>query len=160
MAPSKAASKSKVPDSTCSIARSLGVVGERWTFLILRESLLGSTRFAEFRESLGIAPDVLTERLTTLVDYGVMTREPYQEPGARSRFAYHLTSAGRELQVVLGALQQWGDEHLPRPEGPSIIRRRRGTKKAVHIGFIDSNGREVELDDLAMVMTSSYTSSR
>ena len=57
----------KVPDSSCSIARSLGVLGERWTFLILREAFSGLTRFAEFRDSLGIAPDVLADRLATLV---------------------------------------------------------------------------------------------
>jgi DNA-binding HxlR family transcriptional regulator len=98
--------KTKVPESSCSIARSLGVLGERWTFLILREALTGATRFSQFRDALGIAPDVLTERLNTLVEYGVMTREPYQEAGSRSRFAYDLTPAGRELQVVLLALQQ------------------------------------------------------
>jgi len=106
-----------VPDSSCAIARSLGVLGERWTFLILREALTGSTRFSEFRDALGVATDVLTERLNTLVEYGVMTREPYREPGSRSRFAYGLTPAGRELQVVLSGLQQWGDEYLPWPAG-------------------------------------------
>ena len=104
----------KIPDDACSIARTLGAVGERWTLLILREASLGATRFAEFRDRLGVAPDVLSDRLATLVTYGVMAREPYREPGARSRSAYQLTPAGRELQVVLSALQQWGDEHLPR----------------------------------------------
>ena len=70
------------------------MLGERWTFLILREAFAGRTRFAEFRESLGVAPDVLTDRLTTLVDFGVLAREPYQEPGSRPRFDYPLT-AGR-----------------------------------------------------------------
>lgn len=149
---------SKVPDTTCSIARSLGVLGERWTMLILRDALLGSTRFAEFQRSLGIAPDVLTDRLNTLVEYGVMTRVPYQEPSARSRFEYHLTPAGRELQLVLTALQQWGDEHLPRPEGPSLLRRRKGTKRSVHVGLIDDRGAEVELDQLELVRTASYPS--
>ena len=146
----------KVPESTCSIARSLGVLGERWTFLILREAFLGATRFAEFRDQLGVAPDVLSERLATLVEYGVMAREPYREPGARSRSAYRLTPAGRELQVVLGALQQWGDEHLPRPEGPSMLRRVRGTDRPVHVGFVDERGREVQPADVAMIPGGSY----
>ena len=72
----------KVPDSRCSIARTLGVLGERWTFLILREAFLGATRFAEFRDRLGIAPDVLSDRLGTLTEYGVLAREPYQDPGS------------------------------------------------------------------------------
>ena len=146
----------KVPESSCSIARSLGVLGERWTFLILREAFLGATRFAEFRDRLGVAPDVLSERLATLVEYGVMEREPYREPGARSRSAYRLTPAGRELQVVLSALQQWGDEHLPRPEGPSMLRRVRGTDCPVRVGYVDQRGLEVRLADVAVIPAASY----
>ena len=81
----------------------------------------------------------------------MLEREPYREPGARSRFAYRLTPAGRELQVVLAALQQWGDEHLPRPEGPSRLRRVAGTDRPVHIGYIDPDGREVSADAFADV---------
>ena len=142
----------KIPDSRCSIARTLGVLGERWTFLILREAFLGATRFAEFRRRLGIAPDVLSDRLGTLTEYGVLRREPYQEPGERSRYAYRLTEAGQELQVILGALQQWGDEHLPHPDGPSMLRRRAGTGGTpLHVGYIDDDGREVSLPDVRMI---------
>jgi DNA-binding HxlR family transcriptional regulator len=140
----------------CSIARSLGVLGERWTFLILREALSGVTRFAEFRAHLGIAPDVLAARLATLVDYGVLTREPYQEPGSRSRFAYQLTPAGRELRVILGALQQWGDDHLPRADGPTILRQERGTGRPLHVGYVDDGGREVGCADVEFVKTAAY----
>jgi DNA-binding HxlR family transcriptional regulator len=148
----------KNPEDACSIARTLGVVGERWTFLILREAFLGATRFAEFRDRLGVAPDVLSDRLATLVEFGVMAREPYREPGARSRFAYRLTPAGRELQVVLSALQQWGDEHLPRPEGPSMLRRVRGTDCPVHVAYLDGEGREVPLADVAVIPAGSSSS--
>lgn len=141
----------KVLESTCSIARSLGVLGERWTFLILREAFLGATKFAEFRDRLGVAPDVLSDRLSTLVEYGVMEREPYQEPGARPRFAYQITPAGTELRVVLSALQQWGDKYLPRPEGPSVLRRIRGTDLPVHVGYIDDQGNEVAPAAVAMI---------
>jgi DNA-binding HxlR family transcriptional regulator len=148
----------KLPDTPCSIERTLGVLGERWTFLILREAFLGAARFVEFRDRLHVAPDVLTDRLATLVEYGVLEREPYQEPGARSRFAYRLTDSGRELQVVLAALQQWGDKHLPRPEGPSMLRRIAGTDCPVHIGFVDPDGQEVPLDGFAMIPTDAYPS--
>ncbi len=141
----------KVPESACSIERSLGVLGERWTFLILREAFLGATRFAEFRDRLGVAPDVLSDRLSTLVAYGVLAREPYQEPGARSRFAYRLTPAGLELQVVLGALQQWGDKYLPHERGPSMLRRIRGTSQPVHVGYVDGRGHEVAPADVAVI---------
>jgi DNA-binding HxlR family transcriptional regulator len=146
----------KVPESSCSIARSLGVLGERWTFLILREAFLGVTRFTEFRDNLGVAPDVLSGRLATLVTCGVMEREPYQEQGARSRSAYLLTPAGRELLLVLSALQQWGDEHLPRPEGPSMLRRVKGTDSPVHVGYVDESGREVEARDFVMIPADGY----
>ena len=146
----------KDPAATCSIENSLGVVGERWTFLILRDAFLGASRFAQFREHLGVAPDVLSDRLTTLVEYGVMEREPYQDPGARVRFAYRLTPAGRQLQLVLSALQQWGDEHLPWAQGPSVLRRVGGSDRPVHVGFIDDRGREVGRDQVAMVRTADY----
>ena len=141
----------KFPEDPCSIARTLSVVGERWTLLILREAFFGASRFAEFRDRLGVAPDVLSDRLATLVEFGVLAREPYREPGARSRFAYRLTPAGQELRVVLSALQQWGDEYLPRPEGPTMLRRIRGTDCPVRVGYLDGQGREVDPADLAII---------
>jgi DNA-binding HxlR family transcriptional regulator len=145
-------------DPPCSIARSLGVLGERWTLLILRDAVSGVRRFADFRLSLGIAPDVLTERLGTLVEHGVLTREPYREPGQRVRDEYVLTPAGRELQIVLGALQQWGDDHLPRSDGPTVVRRRRDTDRPVHVGYVDDTGHEVALDEVVTVRTAAYPS--
>jgi DNA-binding HxlR family transcriptional regulator len=100
-----------------------------------------------------VAPDVLSDRLATLVEFGVMSREPYREPGARSRFAYRLTPAGHELRLVLSALQQWGDEYLPRPEGPTMLRRIRGTDCPVRVGYLDDEGREVQPADLAIIST-------
>jgi DNA-binding HxlR family transcriptional regulator len=143
----------------CSIARSLCVLGERWTFLILREAFSGVSRFSEFRDRLGIAPDVLTDRLATLTEAGVLTREPYQEPGRRGRYAYRLTPAGEELRVVLGSLQQWGDAHLPPPGGPTVVRRARDTGAPLHVGYVDDQGREVALDDVEFVPTASYPAS-
>jgi DNA-binding HxlR family transcriptional regulator len=146
----------KKTDDSCSIARSLAVLGERWTFLIVREASFGRTRFGEFREALGIAPDVLADRLATLVEHGVMERVPYRDAGSRTRDAYVLTDAGRELGVILGALQQWGDDHLPRPEGPSILRRVADTDRPVHVGFVDDRGREVAPERVALVKTAAF----
>lgn len=145
-----------VDTTSCAIARSLAVLGERWTMLILREAFLGSTRFAQFRDSLGVAPDVLTDRLTTLVSYGVFVREPYREPGSRTRYEYHLTPAGNDLRLVLGALQQWGDEHLPWHGGPTVLRRDRRNDRAIHIGFVDDRGREVPAQNVEWVKTAAY----
>ncbi len=141
----------KLVDSSCAIARSLGVLGERWTMMIVRDALGGSTRFLDFQKSLGVAPDVLTDRLATLVRFGVLERVPYQEPGSRSRFEYHVTPAGRQLQMALMALQQWGDEYLPHPAGPSLLRRRRGTDLPVHVAFVDADGHEVDVSDFELV---------
>lgn len=131
----------KAPEVRCGIQRSLGVLGERWTLLVLREAFFGATRFSEFRDRLGVASDVLSDRLATLVDHGVLAKEPYREPGSRARFEYRLTDAGRELEVVLAALQEWGDRHLPWPE-PPMVRRHHGDAR-VHVGFVDDDGREV-----------------
>jgi DNA-binding HxlR family transcriptional regulator len=147
-------------EPTCSIARSLCVLGERWTFLILREAFSGASRFSEFRDRLGVAPDVLTDRLATLTEAGVLTRAPYQEPGRRGRYAYHLTPAGEELRVVLGSLQQWGDQHMPPPGGPTVARRARDTGAPLHVGYIDDQGREVALDDVEFVPTANYPTRR
>jgi DNA-binding HxlR family transcriptional regulator len=150
----------KIPNDGCAIARSLGVLGERWTLLILREAVKGSNRFSEFRSGLGVTPDVLTARLTTLVEHGVMEKVPYQEPGERVRFSYVLTDAGRELLVVLLGLQQWGDKHLPWPDGPSILRRVEGTERPVHVGFIDDDGNEVDNSSVAMIPTAASPGSK
>jgi DNA-binding HxlR family transcriptional regulator len=149
-----------VPDVSCSIARSLGVLGERWTLLILRDAFEGMTRFADFRASLGVASDVLSDRLATLVEHGVLTKVDYQEPGERRRAAYELTDAGRELFVVLGALQEWGDRHLPWAYGPSLERRDRRSGQAVHTAFVREDGREVAPADVEFAPTASYPRDR
>jgi DNA-binding HxlR family transcriptional regulator len=146
-------------EQVCSIARSLEVLGERWTFLILREAVMGTTRFADFRAALGVAPDVLSDRLATLVAAGVLEKQPYREPGARTRDRYLLTPAGRELQVVLGALQQWGDAHRPYELGPPVVRRT-PDGRPLHLAFVDEEGREVPLDEVRFVPTSTFPTSR
>ena len=142
-------------DSSCSVARSLSVLGERWTLLIVREALSGTTRFESFRENLGVAANVLSERLNTLVECGVLRREAYQEAGRRTQYEYSLTETGLELHVVVGALQQWGDQNLPRPEGPSVLRQSQRTSSPVRVAFVDESGREVPEGDVVIVDTNS-----
>jgi DNA-binding HxlR family transcriptional regulator len=139
---------SPADEPACSIERSLQILGERWTFLILREIFAGRHKFAEIKDSLGIAPNLLSARLKTLVGAGVLRTLSYQEPGSRHRESYHLTKAGADLQVVLGALQQWGDVHRARPSGPSALRRARSTGDNVRVAFVDSTGREVDGTDV------------
>ena len=104
------------PDQVCSIARSLEVVGERWTLLILRDAVLGIERFEDFQNSLGIATNVLTNRLKLLCDEGVLERVPDEERPGRPK--YVLTGKGAELAPALIVLMKWGDRHYPTPNGP------------------------------------------
>lgn len=133
----------KFADSSCSVSRSLAVLGERWTLLIVRDALAGTTKFEVFRESLRIGTDVLTDRLATLVDAGVLEKVAYQEPGRRVRYEYHLTEAGRQLHVVIGGLQIWGDANLPRPSGPTTQRLDRRTGRPVRVAFVDEDGHQL-----------------
>lgn len=112
------------PDQVCSIARTLEVVGERWTLLVLRDALFGLRRFDEFRASLGIASNVLAARLDRLCAEGLLERRPYQE--RPERHEYLLTAKGRDLAPALLMLMQWGDRHYPNPGGPPRV--------AVHAG--------------------------
>jgi DNA-binding HxlR family transcriptional regulator len=101
----------------CPIARSLERVGEWWSILILRDAFHG-TRFDEFQESLGIAPNMLVRRLKALVDAGLLERRRYSERPPRDE--YLLTQAGRDFRPVLWALLAWGNKHFA-PEGPSVV---------------------------------------
>jgi DNA-binding HxlR family transcriptional regulator len=104
------------PRQVCSIARALEVLGERWTLLILRDAVFGLTRFEEFQESLGIASNVLTDRLKLLCAEGVLERLPDDERPGRPR--YQLTEKGHEAAPALITLMKWGDRHYPNAGGP------------------------------------------
>ena len=105
----------------CAVARAESVLGDRWTMMVVRDSLLGVRRFEDFQSRLGIARRVLTERLNMLVEKGVLRREAYSERPLREE--YRLTDAGRDLLPVVMALATWADRHLPHPEGTAIAYR-------------------------------------
>jgi DNA-binding HxlR family transcriptional regulator len=143
-------------EELCSIARTLDIVGDKWTFLILREaSLQKVTRFADFRDRLGIAPDMLSNRLNILVDADVMEKQPYREPGTRTRHSYHLTPAGEQLLLVLAALQQWGDENRPPASGPSTLRRSADHGRPVRVAFVDDTDTVIPADSVVFSLTDS-----
>ena len=100
----------------CSVARTLELVGERWTMLIIRDALAGVSRFDGFLGSLGIARNVLAARLSGLVEHGIMVRVPYQDRPVRHE--YRLTPAGGDLATTVLALMDWGDRHLAAEAGP------------------------------------------
>lgn len=105
-------------DQYCSIARTLGILGDRWTLLIVREAFAGVRRFDDFRKHLDVARNVLTDRLQRLVDAGVLVQQPYQDNPPRSE--YRLTEAGRDLQTVMVGLMQWGDRWLAGAKGAPL----------------------------------------
>jgi DNA-binding HxlR family transcriptional regulator len=102
----------------CPIARSLERVGEWWSILILRDAFAGASRFDDFQKGLGIAPNMLTRRLKTLVDSGLLEKRLYSDKPAR--YEYVLTQKGRDFRPVLWTLIAWGNEHFA-PEGESVV---------------------------------------
>jgi DNA-binding HxlR family transcriptional regulator len=140
----------------CSIERCLASLSDRWSFLIMRESLLDEvTRFADFERRLGIAPNVLSDRLDRLVNAGLLVQRSYQEPGSRARRSYHPTPAGRDLALPLAALQQWADEHDPPASGPTI-QRQSADGRAVRVALVDDAHTSVPVDQLVFHKTPAH----
>ncbi|WP_309102887.1 helix-turn-helix domain-containing protein [Microbacterium sp.] len=104
----------------CSIARTLEVIGDSWSPLVLRDVYVGLTRFEQIQADLGISRKVLTERLNHLVAHGVLRREPYDQ---RPRFEYVLTQKGTELVDLLMVMVRWGDTWLAGEAGPPVLYR-------------------------------------
>ena len=131
----------------CSIARALELVGDRWTLLIVRDVLLGRHRFGELEQSLGVATNILTDRLHRLIEDGILVREPY---GERSdRFEYRLTAKGRELNLVLLAIMQWGDRHSSTK--PLLVARRRSDHSPISVALVDRGGQRVTPRNIEIV---------
>ncbi len=106
------------PGQICSVAKSLEVIGERWSLLIVRDVMNGNRRFGELQRSLGVARNVLSARLGRLIEEGILERRAYQE--SPPRHEYFLTEKGLDLWPALIALQGWGDRHSAGPEGPPL----------------------------------------
>ncbi|HUG86829.1 MAG TPA: helix-turn-helix domain-containing protein [Euzebya sp.] len=120
-----------VDHEACAVTRSMDVLGDRWSILVLREILNGVRRFDDIHEHIGVSRSVLSQRLRTLVDAGVLTREAYQAEGDRLRHEYRLSDMGRDLQLVMHALMDFGDRWLRDP-GPTVVVRHRDCDAAVH----------------------------
>jgi DNA-binding HxlR family transcriptional regulator len=131
----------------CSIARTLELVGDRWTLLVVRDVALGEHRFDDLRRSLGVATNVLTDRLNRLVAAEILERVPYHDKP--ERFEYELTEKGRELGLALLALMQWGDRHLS--ERPPRLARRRSDRSPVAVRIVAEDGAPVSPDELELV---------
>ncbi len=133
----------------CSVAKTLEIVGEKWTLLAVRELMLGSHRFEEIVRYTGAPRDIMTTRLRKLEEYGLIERRPYQE--RPQRFEYHLTPLGRTLAPVVTMLRDWGDEHLAGQTGPPVLFRHSCGEILHPVVCCQACGREVRNRDLTLL---------
>jgi DNA-binding HxlR family transcriptional regulator len=123
----------ELDSARCSIARTVALVGDAWTVLVLRDLLNGIRRFDDLARHLRIARNVLARRLAALTEAGLVERVPYREPGRRERHEYRVTPAGRDLRPVVLAMLAYGDRHLAGPEGPPMLVEHDGCGAPVHV---------------------------
>ena len=124
----------------CSVARSVDLLGDWWTPLVLRDAFFGVKRFEDFQRDLGIGRNVLTQRLRRLVDEGIFERVAYQEHPAR--YEYVLTEKGRDFMPVLTAITAWGDRWLAGPEGPPLTMTHNACGHETHAEVVCAECRE------------------
>jgi DNA-binding HxlR family transcriptional regulator len=141
-------SKSLAEEPHCQVVRTLDVVGEKWSLLIVRNALRGQTRFSQFRDQLGIPSDILTARLARLVSGGILEKRAYREAGSRERFSYHLTEAGLGLNLVIAAIIQWGDEFNPSPYGKASVVVDADNNDPLELAFVGATRSEIPCDDV------------
>jgi DNA-binding HxlR family transcriptional regulator len=135
--------------ANCSIGAAVAIIGERQTFLVLREAFNGVRRFDDIQRRTAMPRQVLSDRLARLVDEGLLRKVPYRDNGQRRRNEYRLTDKGLDLYPVLVALMAWGNQHAAAPEGPQVLLRHRdcGEPVQLHVscraGHVLDSAREV-----------------
>lgn len=128
----------------CSLAQTLSVIGEHWSLLIVRDAFFGLTRFDQFQKKLGISRNVLTLRLKTLVEKGVL--EKSDGPGHPE---YRLTERGLQLHPILVAMTQWGEQHMPHPAGERVVFvDRLGEQPVKPVSVYAQDGRALQPEDM------------
>ena len=135
--------------ANCAIGATVGLIGERPTFLVLREAFNGVRRFADMQRRTGMPRQVLSDRLAHLVDEGLLRKVPYQESGQRGRYEYRLTEKGLDLYPVLVAMIEWGDRYAVGSAGPQVLLRHRDCGEPVQLqmscraGHVLESAREI-----------------
>lgn len=110
--------RNRLEEELCSVGRTLGVIGDRWTMLVIREAFFRVRRFEQMQRNLGIARNVLADRLQKLVSHGILERRRYQE--RPERYEYRLTQKGLDLYPALVTLMKWGDTYMAEDAGPAV----------------------------------------
>ena len=126
--------------ANCTIAAALSIVGEKWTFLVLREAFNGIRRFDDMQRRTSAPRQVLSNRLSRLVAEGILRKAPYQAAGQRPRSEYRLTEKGIELFPVIAALLTWGDKYAAWPAGPAVELTHRDCGAPVHLELACAEG--------------------
>ncbi|MDR2322350.1 MAG: helix-turn-helix transcriptional regulator [Microbacterium sp.] len=135
-------------DPTCPVARTLDIVGDRWSMLVIRDAIDGARSFTDFQQRTGVARNILTDRLRRLVDRGILRREP---AASGRRQVYVLTDEGRDFFTVILAIRQWGERHMFAPgEAHSVLVDEAGRPLAP-LHPVDVNGDGVDMDTTAVI---------
>ena len=130
--------------ANCAIGATVEIIGERWTFLVLREAFNGVRRFDDMQRRTAMPRQVLSRRLSRLVDEGLLRKMPYQNSGQRSRDEYRLTDKGLDLYPVLVALMEWGDRYAVGPAGPPVLLSHRDCGEPVRLQLTCEAGHVLE----------------
>ena len=139
--------RKRFDDSSCSVARALNEVGDWWSLLVVLQAMYGTRRFVDFQQELGIARNILCDRLSRLVDNQVLAKIEVGKHG--SRCEYRLTEKGRDLFPIVIALRQWGDKWNPSPEHSSLDLRDRETQRSVRpVEVQDADGKPLTVRDV------------
>jgi DNA-binding HxlR family transcriptional regulator len=133
-----------VEPDLCAVTRATEVIGDRWSVLVLREILNGVRRFDDIAEHIGVSRSVLAARLRSLLAHGVIEKRAYQSEGDRVRHEYRLTEMGRDLQIVMHTLMEFGDRWLTSYAEPTVVVRHRGCDAAVHVTQLCEDGHVVD----------------
>ena len=149
----------EIDDSLCSLARTLGVIGDRWTLLVLREAFLGTRRYDDFQRNLAAAPHIVAARLKTLVEHKVLEKRRYQDHPPR--YEYRLTERGHELYPAVISLITWGEKWLKSARGPATIRTHKNCNHPLHVvTACAACGEAVTARDVKAVMTPRFAAER
>lgn len=144
--------RSPVPPGDCNLWKAFGLIGDRWILVILRSALYGLRRFDDFQNELDIPRSVLSNRLTRLVEAGVMERREYRDDGQRARVEYPLTKKGQALGLPFTALTEWSDHWIGSGSGPLTLRSKT-TGQKLSVALVDEHGRPVKKDDVETIIT-------
>lgn len=128
----------------CTVGRTMAILGERSTFMVLRDVCNGIRRFDDMRRHSGIPRQVLSNRLSLLVEHGILHRVPYRDPGERERHEYRLTPKGFDLYPVLVAIAAWGDRYLADPEGPPVEFAHRDCRAVARVEVVCEAGHRID----------------